>query len=48
MEPRSKAGSFARTVHFFRRISGTEFWDGGIAYAGDLSVYPPDFREKGA
>jgi hypothetical protein len=48
MEPRSKAGSFARTVHFFRKISGTEFWPGGIAYAGDLSVYPPDFRTTGA
>ncbi len=48
MEPRSKAGSFARTVHFFKKISGTEFWDSGIAYAGDFSVYPPDFREKGA
>jgi hypothetical protein len=48
MAPRSKAGSFARTVHFFRRISGTEQWDGGIAYAGDLSVYPPDFRLTGA
>ncbi|MCX7283206.1 MAG: hypothetical protein NTX28_04040 [Novosphingobium sp.] len=48
MEPRSKAGSFARTVHFFRKISGTERWDGGIAYAGDLSVYPPDFRITGA
>jgi hypothetical protein len=48
MEPRSKAGSFARTVHFFKKISGPEFWDGGIAYAGDMSVYPPDFRETGA
>ena len=48
MEPRSKAGSFARTVHFFRKISGEERWDGGIAYDGDLSVYPADFREKGA
>ena len=48
MEPRSKAGSFARTVHFFKKISGPEFWDGGMAYAGDLSVYPSDFREKGA
>jgi hypothetical protein len=48
MEPRSKAGSFARTVHFFRKISGPEHWDGGIAYAGDLSVYPPNFRETGA
>lgn len=40
MEPRSKAGSMARTVHYFRKISGTEFWPGGIAYGGDLSVYP--------
>ncbi len=47
MEPRSKAGSFARTVHFFKKISG-EKWPGGIAYAGDFSVYPSDFREKGA
>ncbi len=47
MEPRSKAGSFARTVHFFCKISGAQ-WDGGMAYAGDLSVYPPDFRIKGA
>jgi hypothetical protein len=39
-QPRSTAGSFARTVHYFRKISGTEFWPGGIAYAGDLSVYP--------
>ena len=43
MEPRSKAGSIARTVHFFKRISGCEQWADGIAYAGDLSVYPPDF-----
>jgi hypothetical protein len=48
MEPRSKAGSFARTVHFFRKISGSEFWDGGIAYDGDLSVYPETFRTTGA
>lgn len=40
MEPRSKSGSFARTVHYFRKISGDRFWGGGIAYAGDLSVYP--------
>lgn len=40
MEPRSKAGSVARTVHYFKKVSGTEFWPGGIAYAGDLSVYP--------
>ncbi len=47
MEPRSKAGSFARTVHFFKKISG-EPWSGGIAYAGDMTVYPPNFRETGA
>lgn len=41
MQPRSKAASFARTVHYFRKISGTRFWSGGIAYAGDLSVYAP-------
>jgi len=40
MQPRSTAGSFARTVHYFRKISGKSFWHGGIAYAGDLSVYP--------
>jgi hypothetical protein len=40
MEPRSSAGSFARTVHYFDKISGDRFWPGGIAYAGDLSVYP--------
>ena len=39
-EPRSSAGSFARTVHYFSKISGTDFWPGGIAYDGDLSVYP--------
>lgn len=48
MEPRSKAGSFARTVHFFKKISGPDVWDGGIAYTGDMSVYPPNFRETGA
>ncbi|HEX7876783.1 MAG TPA: hypothetical protein VF489_09395 [Sphingobium sp.] len=40
MEPRSSAGSMARTVHYFRKISGQEFWPGGIAYAGDWSPYP--------
>ena len=39
MEPRSNTGSFARTVHYFKKISGDKFWPGGIAYAGDLSVY---------
>lgn len=38
-QPRSKAGSLARTVHYFRKISGTEFWNDGIAYDGDLSAY---------
>jgi hypothetical protein len=40
MQPRSASGSVARTVHYFRKVSGTKFWGGGIAYAGDLSVYP--------
>lgn len=40
MAPRSDAGSFARTVHYFRKVSGDRFWSGGIAYDGDLSVYP--------
>lgn len=40
MEPRSNAGSLARTVHYFRKVSGKQFWPGGIAYGGDLSVYP--------
>jgi hypothetical protein len=40
MEPRSSAGSLARTVHYFHKVSGTEFWPGGIAYAGDWSPYP--------
>jgi len=39
MEPRSQAGSFARTVHYFKKVSGDKRWSGGIAYAGDLSVY---------
>lgn len=42
MEPRSDAGSFARTVHYFIKISG-EKWPGGVAYDGDLSIYPEDF-----
>jgi hypothetical protein len=40
MEPRSSAGSLARTVHYFHKISGPDYWPGGIAYGGDLSVYP--------
>ena len=48
MAPRSAAGSIARTVHFFRKIGGPDLWQDGIAYDGDLSVYPADFRIKGA
>ena len=40
MQPRSSSGSFARAVYYFQKVSGTKFWGGGIAYAGDLSVYP--------
>lgn len=40
MQPRSSAGSTARTVHYFRKISGNDFWQGGVAYAGDWSAYP--------
>jgi len=40
MEPRSRAGSMARTVHYYRKINGNTFWPGGIAYAGDWSAYP--------
>jgi hypothetical protein len=39
MQPRSASGSVARTVHYFQKVSGSKFWSGGIAYAGDLSVY---------
>ena len=42
-QPRSASGSVARTVHYFTKVSGTETWSAGIAYDGDLSVYPPDF-----
>lgn len=41
-EQRSKAGSFARTVHYFTKLTGPQ-WPGGIAYAGDLSAYPDDY-----
>ncbi len=47
-QPRSTAGSFARTVHYFRKVSGDRFWGGGIAYDGDLSVYPADFARPAA
>jgi hypothetical protein len=43
MEPRSSSGSVARTVHYFNKISGDRFWSGGVAYAGDFSVYPEKF-----
>ena len=39
MQPRSSSASIARTVHYFRKISGDRLWPGGIAYAGDLSGY---------
>ena len=39
MAPRSSSGSTARTVHYFGKVSGDRFWGGGVAYAGDLSVY---------
>ena len=45
MAPRSKAGSFARTVHFFQKISGDRFWRDGVAYSGDLSVYEGAFKD---
>lgn len=45
--PRSTAGSFARTVHYFRKISGAP-WTGGIAYDGDLGGYPADFARPAA
>jgi hypothetical protein len=40
MQPRSTAGSLARTMHYFRKISGAAFWPGGIAYGGDNAPYP--------
>ena len=40
MEPRSISGSIVRTVHFLRKSSGDKVSRSGIAYAGDLSVYP--------
>lgn len=42
-QERSSSGSFARTVHYFAKISGESFWENGVAYDGDLSVYPNDF-----
>ncbi|MBL4826577.1 MAG: hypothetical protein JKY66_02470 [Spongiibacteraceae bacterium] len=42
MQARSESGSFARTVHYFNKVSGNTFWPGGIAYAGDLSPYRND------
>ncbi len=40
MQPRSSSGSTARTVHYFKKVSGSRFWTGGVAYGGDISVYP--------
>jgi hypothetical protein len=47
MQPRSSSGSTARTVHYFKKVSG-EKWSGGIAYAGDLSVYPGKTQDNRA
>ncbi len=48
MQPRSSSGSTARTVHYFGKVSGQKFWARGIAYAGDLSVYPGKSHENRA
>ena len=48
MQPRSSSGSTARTVHYFKKVSGKEFWHAGIAYAGDLSMYPGKSNENRA
>jgi hypothetical protein len=48
MQPRSSSGSTARTVHYFGKVSGQKFWTRGIAYAGDLSVYPGKSQENRA
>jgi hypothetical protein len=48
MQPRSSSGSTARTVHYFKKVSGPRFWDRGIAYVGDLSVYPGKTNEHRA
>src|SRR6202048_5239805 len=48
MQPRSSSGSTARTVHYFKKVSGNEFWNAGIAYAGDLSKYPGKSNENRA
>ena len=48
MQPRSSSGSTARTVHYFKKVSGEKFWSRGIAYAGDLSVYPGKTRDDRA
>jgi hypothetical protein len=47
MQPRSSSGSTARTVHYFGKVSGKS-WRGGIAYAGDLCVYPGKTNENRA
>jgi hypothetical protein len=40
MGPRTDAGSPALTVHWFTKVSGPDYWPGGVAYAGDRSPYP--------
>ena len=47
MQPRSSSGSTARTVHYFRKVNGKS-WRAGIAYAGDLCVYPGKTNENRA
>ena len=37
---RSSSAPIARPDHSFSKVSGRRLWSGGIAYAGDLSVYP--------
>lgn len=47
-QERSSSSSVARTVHYFAKVSGKDSWPGGIAYDGDLSVYPEDFARPAA
>jgi hypothetical protein len=48
MLPRSSSGSTARTVHYFKKVSGKKLWSRGIAYAGELGVYPGKTNEDRA
>jgi hypothetical protein len=45
MQARSPSGSTARTVHYFQKVSGKQFWLGGIAYADDLAIYTGKGRD---